>query len=73
MVRTSHRTFWGGKGQQPQDDFDATVDYYKILGLTSSASDSDIKNQYYKLCYEYHPDRTGGMYQEKFKQINAAY
>ena len=28
---------------------------------------------YYKLCYEYHPDRTGGMHQDKFKEINNAY
>ena len=28
---------------------------------------------YYKKCYEYHPDRTGGMHQDKFKDINVAY
>ena len=28
---------------------------------------------YYKKCYEYHPDRTGGMHQDKFKAINVAY
>jgi len=28
---------------------------------------------YYKKCYEYHPDRTGGMHQDKFKEINSAY
>ena len=32
-----------------------------------------IKNMYYKKCYEYHPDRTGGMHQDKFKEINSAY
>jgi DnaJ-class molecular chaperone len=37
------------------------VDYYKVLGLKETASEADIKNMYYKLCYEYHPDRTGGM------------
>ena len=28
---------------------------------------------YYKKCYEYHPDRSGGMHQDKFKAINVAY
>ena len=43
------------------------------MGLTKDASDQDIKNMYYKLCYEYHPDRAGGLHQEKFKSVNAAY
>ena len=66
------RTFWGGK-KEPPPDFDPEKDYYKVLGLSKSASDKDIKNMYYKLCYEYHPDRTGGMHQDKFKDINNAY
>jgi DnaJ-class molecular chaperone len=49
------------------------VDYYKSLGLTKSASKGEIKNMYYKLCYEYHPDRAGSMHQDKFKDINIAY
>lgn len=49
------------------------MDYYKVLGLKETASEADIKNTYYKLCYEYHPDRTGGMQQERFKEINNAY
>ena len=36
-------------------------------------TEKDIKNMYYKLCYEYHPDRTGGMHQDKFKEITNAY
>jgi DnaJ-class molecular chaperone len=28
---------------------------------------------YYKLCYEYHPDRAGNMHQDKFKEITNAY
>ena len=43
------------------------------MGLKKGASDKDIKNMYYKKCFEYHPDRTGGMHQDKFKEINAAY
>ena len=69
-----NRGFFGGRRKQEEPlDFDPEIDYYKVLGLTKKASDKDIKNMYYKLCYEYHPDRTGGMHQEKFKEINNAY
>ena len=44
-----------------------------MLGLTKTASEQNIKNMYYKLCYEYHPDRAGGVHQDKFKEITAAY
>ena len=66
------RTFWGGKPEPPLD-FDPKTDYYKVLDLTNKATEKDIKNMYYKKCYEYHPDRTGGMHQDKFKDINNAY
>ena len=32
-----------------------------------------IKNCYRKMCFQYHPDRASGMYEEKFKTINDAY
>lgn len=65
-------TFYGGSGKQ-DTDFDETHDYYKDLGLKKDASKDTIKNQYYKLCYEYHPDRASGAHQDKFKEITAAY
>jgi hypothetical protein len=34
---------------QQLPDFDPKVDYYKILGLKSGASEAEIKKQYYKL------------------------
>ena len=69
------RSFWGGRGggQQKPPDFDPEKDYYAVLGLEKGASEKDIKNMYYKKCFEYHPDRTGGMHQDKFKEINSAY
>lgn len=47
-------------------------DYYKILGISKSASDDEIKRAYRKLAQECHPDKPGGN-AEKFKEINEAY
>lgn len=47
-------------------------DYYKILNISKSASDDEIKRAYRKLAQEYHPDKPGGS-AEKFKEINEAY
>ena len=49
-------------------------DYYRILGVSSSASQEEIKAAYRKLALKYHPDinrRRGS--EEKFKLINEAY
>ena len=47
-------------------------DYYEILGLSKSASDSEIKSSYRKLAMKYHPDRNPGdkKAEEKFKEIS---
>ena len=47
-------------------------DYYKILGLSQSASDKDIKAAYRKLSKRYHPDQNPGS-EEQFKEVSAAY
>lgn len=47
-------------------------DYYKILGVTKSASKEEIKKAYRKLAHEHHPDKTGGDGQH-FKEVNEAY
>ena len=50
------------------------IDYYKILGLEKSASESDIKKAYRKLARKYHPDVNPNdkTAETKFKQINEA-
>ena len=58
-----------------QIDFDPSVDYYKALGLTQSASADDIKRAYRKLAKANHPDSTGGdkAKESRFKDISNAY
>jgi DnaJ-class molecular chaperone len=38
-----------------------------------SANEKDIKEAFYKLAKEYHPDKTGGKTAERFKEISNAY
>jgi molecular chaperone DnaJ len=53
--------------------FDPQKDYYKVLGISSSSSESDIKKQYYKLAKQHHPDANQGKTSEMFKNVTAAY
>jgi len=48
------------------------TDYYKVLGLTSSATEKEITRAYRKLAKELHPDTNPGS-EEKFKEISVAY
>ncbi len=47
-------------------------DYYKILGISRTASPEEIKKAYRRLAHQYHPDKAHGN-EAKFKEINEAY
>jgi curved DNA-binding protein len=50
-------------------------DYYEILGVPRTASDTEIKKAFRKLAREHHPDvaKNKKQAEEKFKEINEAY
>jgi len=51
------------------------ANYYQILGLPNFASSDAVRKSFRKLALQYHPDKHGGnsIYENKFKEINAAY
>jgi len=50
-------------------------DYYEVLGITRSASVTEIRSAYRKLAAKYHPDVNPGDHaaEEKFKELNEAH
>src|SRR3954471_22304074 len=50
-------------------------DYYKILGVSKTASEDEIRKAFRKLARQYHPDVAGNKAgaEDKFKEINEAY
>ena len=62
--------------------FDPKVNYYKILDVTETASEHDIKKSFYLLAKKYHPDssiqeghdkKQQLKNEERFKEISNAY
>lgn len=49
------------------------ADYYKVLGVSNTASEEEIKRAYRKMSRKYHPDIAGPQYEDKFKEVNNAY
>jgi molecular chaperone DnaJ len=47
-------------------------DYYKILGVSDTATDKDITRAYRRLAKQYHPDANPGS-EDRFKEVSAAY
>lgn len=54
----------------------AKKDYYETLGVSKSASESEIKKAYKRLAMKYHPDKNQdnkAEAEEKFKEVKEAY
>ena len=54
------------------------TDPYKVLGVSPSATDDEVKDAYRKLAKKYHPDQYADsplkdLADEKMKEINEAY
>ena len=74
----------GGYQRQGQrtssDDSRFKPDPYKVLGITSSATDEEVRKAYRRLAMKYHPDKVESLGEEfkknaeaQFRQINEAY
>jgi molecular chaperone DnaJ len=53
----------------------AKRDFYEVLGVTRSCSETELKSAFRKLAMQYHPDRNPGdsVAEAHFKELNEAY
>jgi len=76
----SGESIFGEKKSKFDDEFRKELeesdmpDYYKILGVSSKATQEEIKNRYRLLAKETHPDKSkDSKSEEKMAEINRAY
>ena len=49
------------------------INYYQILGVSNTSTEKEIKRSYYKLSFEFHPDKNKDVDPGKFNSITEAY
>lgn len=71
---------YGRQGSYSSSGSTYKKDPYSVLGLTSNASDEEVKKAYRRLAMKYHPDKVANMGEEikknaeaQFREINEAY
>lgn len=63
-----------GGSRRPVSDDDDDPDHYKILGISSHATEREVKTAYRKLALQFHPDKNkepGA--EDKFKTVTSSY